>query len=359
MAIGNQDTYTYNNYIELPEVFTGGNVIIGNQATAGAKFKINDITGAQILAASVFSASKINGEQITEELPISSKRDKNELVRFGYRNPSSRLMGFLPPQIPIVDSVLAANFDFTVLDGLTLWMDASDSDSVILDGSNRVSEWRDKSGFGRHHIQTTSSRRPYYDVKRNGLFGIRHTSADSTHLDFDGDAVDMPIMGPPFTMIVVYRGRGSLNVPYGIFEPAANPSRGTTFLYRDDIDVDIEEEWNFDFIGNNSPVYQRLTHTDNYILNSMVVLVARAENETSRSLRVNGVQVNQSASAGAVVMDKTRKSSINAWWRGDSPTGSLFSDGDTFEILTFNSSLSDSIVTFIENKLDDKWRITF
>jgi hypothetical protein len=43
-----------------------------------------------------------------------------------------------------------------------LWLDAADASTITLDGSNNVSEWRDKSGNSRHVTQATTTRRPSY-----------------------------------------------------------------------------------------------------------------------------------------------------------------------------------------------------
>ena len=55
------------------------------------------------------------------------------------------------------------NASLPVTSGLKLHLDASVSDSVIKDGSNKVSEWRDLSGNGNHLIQSNSSDQPTYD----------------------------------------------------------------------------------------------------------------------------------------------------------------------------------------------------
>jgi hypothetical protein len=45
---------------------------------------------------------------------------------------------------------------------LALWLDASDSSTITLDGSNNVSQWSDKSGNTRHATQATAGSRPGY-----------------------------------------------------------------------------------------------------------------------------------------------------------------------------------------------------
>ena len=67
--------------------------------------------------------------------------------------------------------------------GLEAWWDAADSASVTLD-SGRISEWRDKSGKGRHAANSTSgSTQPdYISAGRNGLNVARFAAASSQRL---------------------------------------------------------------------------------------------------------------------------------------------------------------------------------
>jgi hypothetical protein len=63
------------------------------------------------------------------------------------------------------------------LANLALWLDAGDSGTVILNGSD-VSEWRDKSGNGRNASQATAARQPeYISSAQNGLGALRFDAA--------------------------------------------------------------------------------------------------------------------------------------------------------------------------------------
>jgi hypothetical protein len=55
----------------------------------------------------------------------------------------------------------SGGFDPRSISGLALWLDAADSASVTLNSGN-VSEWRDKSGGGRHFSQSTAANQPQY-----------------------------------------------------------------------------------------------------------------------------------------------------------------------------------------------------
>lgn len=56
------------------------------------------------------------------------------------------------------------NLDVTPVQasGCMLWLDSSDSSTVILDGNNKVSQWNDKSGNGFNAVQPTEANRPSY-----------------------------------------------------------------------------------------------------------------------------------------------------------------------------------------------------
>lgn len=56
---------------------------------------------------------------------------------------------------PWIPTYLGAN--------LLLWLDASDSNSIILNGSN-VSQWNDKSGNNNHVLQSVEANQPSYEI---------------------------------------------------------------------------------------------------------------------------------------------------------------------------------------------------
>lgn len=52
------------------------------------------------------------------------------------------------------------------ISGLALWLDASDLGTITKDGSNYVSEWRDKSGNAKHFTQATGSAQPLWSSNK-------------------------------------------------------------------------------------------------------------------------------------------------------------------------------------------------
>jgi len=60
---------------------------------------------------------------------------------------------------------------------LALWLDAEDADTITLNGSN-VSQWDDKSGNGRNHVQATAaSQPPLISAAINGKPALQATTA--------------------------------------------------------------------------------------------------------------------------------------------------------------------------------------
>jgi hypothetical protein len=74
--------------------------------------------------------------------------------------------------------------DFTFkpndLNNLQLWMDAGDSATITKDGSNKISQWSDKSGNGYHATQSTESRKPTYSAS-DSLLNNKPTIFSSSH----------------------------------------------------------------------------------------------------------------------------------------------------------------------------------
>lgn len=70
--------------------------------------------------------------------------------------------------------VCCYTFATPINSGLLLWLDASDSSTVINDGSGYVMRWEDKSGNNYHATQSTSASRPTLNSNAlNGKAAIR------------------------------------------------------------------------------------------------------------------------------------------------------------------------------------------
>jgi hypothetical protein len=115
------------------------------------------------------------------------------------------------------------------IEGLALWLDASDSASVTLNGGN-VSQWRDKSGGSRHFSQATSGAQPEYtSAGQNGkncltFDGSRRLVSDlaSSNWSFLHDGVQ------PYSVFIVWKAAsGAIRTLFS----TGNSSQGVRSIY--------------------------------------------------------------------------------------------------------------------------------
>lgn len=78
------------------------------------------------------------------------------------------------------------------LPGLALWLDAQDPSTLVKDGSNRVSQWNDKSGNANHAVQVTGGLQPLYVASAiNGFPSIQFRDDGSAKLISAADSVSL------------------------------------------------------------------------------------------------------------------------------------------------------------------------
>lgn len=234
-------------------------------------------------------------------------------------------------------------FNPRLISGLALWLDAFDLSTLALDGSNNVSQWRDKSGNSNHGNQATSTWRPF------GFGSINGKNA----LDFDGINDFLSIsnsssinLGPTMSFFAVHK----INLL---------TARQTIFSFQD---------------GNNqfTPMLEMGsatgTYTNSYSVIRPSVFMINAPNnslttssslfsfliESSQNLtiRKNGSQIATTASAGTTLTGSGQQKLI-----GSRTTASQFFFGSVGEIIVYNRRLSVSEILQIETYLLLKWLV--
>ena len=91
--------------------------------------------------------------------------------------------------------ILSPSLAPTGISNLALWLDASDSGTITLDGSNNVSQWDDKSGENNHVTQATPGDRPLTGTRTlNGLNVLEYQDANHNlqSAALTGGDVDVP-----------------------------------------------------------------------------------------------------------------------------------------------------------------------
>lgn len=242
------------------------------------------------------------------------------------------------------------------VEGLALWLDASDSSTLFQDSAatipavadgDFVGLWADKSNNNRNAFQTVSAERPALRLNvRNGLPVVRFTKANKNGLK-GADASS--VVGVPYTMFVVYKNdtatafitgfnrlSGS-NTTEGIRQSAANTLQGiqqngsTTALATTPVNDDMwhiatfvakgtNEAMTFDIIADGGP------------LSSMTTPRARDASALDRLLSIG------------FAYNLPPTTFVNE-----------FMDGDIAEIIVYDSELSTQTRQLVEGYLAWKW----
>ena len=89
------------------------------------------------------------------------------------------------------------------LDGLALWLDASDLSTVIKDSSNKVRNWSDKSGNGVSVSQSDSSKQPTFTA--TGLNNLPTLTFDGSNDYLTSSSLDIT---QPYSAFLVAKTTG-------------------------------------------------------------------------------------------------------------------------------------------------------
>lgn len=242
--------------------------------------------------------------------------------------------------MPLRRSILRPRFSPKMIAGLQLWLDAADSSTITLNGSN-VSEWRDKSGNNIAVLQATANNQPSYESAYvNGKNAIK----------FDGNdwlfQSSLALNNSTCTVFAVVR-EDAYNLVSGCYvfgpESVSDYETGDSFFFEYGSDTDLVRY-------NNSA---GLSEYGSGTMPLSVCVINQAS--SSCACRRNGTQtgsnvgIRNSTSQNFVISTRI----VNgAPWAG-------LATAQTFcEMIRYSSSLSDSQVSTVEKYLAKKWGIT-
>lgn len=246
--------------------------------------------------------------------------------------------------------VSAAPFDPTSIAGCKLWLDAADTSTISLSGSD-VTQWNDKSGNGYNFTQGTSAYRP--------TSGTR-TQNGKNVIDFDG----------------------TKNLQTTAAKSAFNFLNNTTATIFRVLQQDTTSGIQF-LMGNNSGsnsnigIFYFTTSTNDqlscgagtgstvYTIQKTFSTAARYDaikSDPANATAANRIKV--STNGGAFVGSNTgtqtptgSDSDINFILGNDGAGGSIPMNGYFAEIIIYNSILSADDITAVQDYLAAKWGI--
>jgi hypothetical protein len=217
-----------------------------------------------------------------------------------------------------------------------LWLDADDASTVTLNGST-VSQWNDKSGNGRHAAQGTSSARPTYQTNSlNRKSGILCGNGGPTGFDLPSNLLNSVTSGS-----VLYVAKGT--------EPNVTQNQ-----------AGVLNDWSSDSNDHepyNNVIYSRWLSTARYsggvvpydLRNGYISRIASSS--TAWSYFLNGsLYVSSNANTLSVTtVPKIGLRSIHNY---------AYTRSVVYEVIFFNSVLSNSDFQQAEGYLAHKWGLT-
>lgn len=228
-----------------------------------------------------------------------------------------------------------SSFNPLNISGLAAWWDASDSSTITIDTG--VSQWNDKSGNSRNATQGTGSAQPAIQTAaQNGKDGLRFDGSNDV-LNFTTSALSA------FTTFMVHNTLSGKNT--GVFSwriagqagfEVYNVSYATVhtsnlIIYNGSAEVTPTQK---ETSGESYPTATRLYSWDsNYVY------------------RKNGSVIN--TTTGTFSMGNKANGLIGRGYTG----GGAYYHADIFEILIYDSVLSDSDKARVESYLNTKWAL--
>lgn len=221
------------------------------------------------------------------------------------------------------------------LGGVALWLDASDNTTITI--GTGVSEWRDKSGYGRNATQATGANQPsYIESAQNGLNVIRFDGTDD-FMNYNGEFLGQRLYA--VYAVVARRSNKSDNFYIAGSTSSTNQqfiagwANNTTYRYAqysNDIDATVT--------GYSSSVFE---------------IWEMFLESGGRRLWRDGTQMNTNTTT-------TRLSANLGGYLGVFTTANpdVYYDGDIAEIVAFPYSIAAADRTRMQGYLAHKWGLT-
>lgn len=224
-------------------------------------------------------------------------------------------------------------FDPRSISGLRAWYDAKDYSTLTVDGSSKVTSWRDKSGYGNHMSQAVSVNAPTYSTFANGLpcvacdTGLTLSAADST--GFDGAS-----------LTVVHAFARSSNTGSAHAMMFKGTTAGSNAEWQIGVSSGATHNFNFSTSGT---AFGTTFNTSTNVVDTLYVTDVIMDNTNALST-VSGRRMDSRSFTGRFV--------------GDGSLSLAGSPTKHAEIMYFNAAITQNDITKIRRYLSRKWSIS-
>jgi hypothetical protein len=235
------------------------------------------------------------------------------------------------------------------ISGLVLWLDADDSSTLSLSGSN-VTQWDDKSGSANHAVQATSAQQPVLvTAEQNGRDVLRFTPTGVNSDDHVRTGSSVWTGNATRTMVCVYRDSRSPKTLYkGTVAGASDgPDPGGWFVIQART-ASVRGDPACSARGGGLDVMYGPPPDASW------KIAAAVYDGTSIKVYRNGVQVGESQSTGVLDTQDNGFFVGCLYVVGDFADGL---DGDVGEVICYNRALTETELADLTSVLSTKWDI--
>jgi hypothetical protein len=236
----------------------------------------------------------------------------------------------------------SAPFGPSSIAGLSLWLDASDSGTITKDGSNKVSQWNDKSGNGNNAYQGSSTSQPIYNSTGLSSLLPALTQSSVEYLNLTA------LLGfSPATMFAVtaLNSISSGNNPLFGCNPGGAPINGFWSRFSPGQLEEYDGDGNGHFAVRVSSGLSALTANQAFLQSHVIGATSSA---ADTKVYFNQTLMNDGGSGGTWAVAPIALIGCNH------PVNDHFK-GSYSELVVYNSVLSDSDRGDVENYLISKW----
>jgi len=232
----------------------------------------------------------------------------------------------------------------TSIAGCSLWFDAADSTSVILNGST-VSQWNDKSGYGYCVIQPTAANQPTYTT--NLLAGKPGVVLSNTAWLYQyGNNIPAFSSSPATTVFYVARNDSALTFPgYGII----NSINFTTMRNAD------TRRYHFSFSNVTTPGVTLSSNNIGFPQSTVIPAGGNALLGFSMSSNNTIISVNGTSTTTTANSPPSANTPANLFLFGDKRQEGYVKDLAIYECVGFNRQLTTYQQNQVEGYLAWKW----
>ena len=249
----------------------------------------------------------------------------------------------------------------TQISGLSLWLDAADSSTVITSGSS-VSQWNDKSGNGKNMISNASFQRPIYSANslngNNSILFFRNAANSFSILE----NTSFNFVTGSWTYLTVLR-RNAANTTFQRFLSMASVINGADNNNSFSVNLNstsLNNSFNMERSGGSLAA---TFNTSNVCLLENIVNGSLTNidtfNANTNYLFANGSSLTSGAglSVGATLSIAHIRYGCTTSKSGTNDSGVESLQGNIGEVLLFNRTLRRSEIQQVEGYLAWKWGI--